>query len=73
MVTIDLDLDLISTRDGLVELLDEDEFALHRVQLGYPTWVVAGALQARTNVRNAIQEREPPFDGAHDEWLQRLA
>ncbi len=41
---IDLDLDVVRRRaTGLVELLDEDEFAEHRARFGYPDDVVAEA------------------------------
>ena len=33
---VDLDLDVIVRRDGTLLLDDEDEFALHQVELGYP-------------------------------------
>ena len=40
---VDLDLDVIRKRDGLVIVDDEDEFAEHQVQFGYPAEVIAQA------------------------------
>ncbi len=65
---IDLDLDVIRWSDGRVELLDEDEFEDHRVRLGYPDDVVAGALASGRHVLAAVQAGEPPFDAPGERW-----
>ena len=41
---VDLDLD-VTIRTGVVELLDEDVFAEHRVRMAYPEALVASALE----------------------------
>lgn len=71
---VDLDLDVIRDRAGRVWVDDEDEFAVHRVQLGYPDDVAQAALRSCTDVRRAVVAREPPYDGATaDRWLGVLA
>ncbi|GAA1144813.1 DUF402 domain-containing protein [Ornithinicoccus hortensis] len=40
---VDLDLDVVQTFAGAVDVEDEDEFAEHRLQFGYPDDVVAAA------------------------------
>ena len=44
VTAVDLDLDVIRHFDGTVLVDDEDEFAEHRVTLGYPDEVAAGAV-----------------------------
>jgi len=65
---VDLDLDISWWSDGRVLLLDEDEFAEHRVRFGYPPWVVRRAWEAVDEVRSMISTRMPPFDGALYAW-----
>lgn len=43
LTAIDLDLDVVEFFDGRIALEDEDEFAEHTVELGYPEHVVATA------------------------------
>jgi protein associated with RNAse G/E len=65
---VDLDLDISWWADGRVLLLDEDEFAEHRVRFGYPPVVVQRAWEAVDEVRSLISTRTPPFDGALYAW-----
>ncbi|GEO29128.1 hypothetical protein TAE01_09380 [Terrabacter aerolatus] len=51
---VDLDLDVVLTRDGHLYVDDEDEFAEHRVELDYPPEVVALAEQWRDRVHEAV-------------------
>jgi hypothetical protein len=60
---VDLDLDVVRTWDGAVEVLDEDEFEEHRHLLGYPGPVVRAALRAVVDVRVAVTAGTKPFDG----------
>lgn len=69
---VDLDLDVIRGSGGRVWVDDEDEFAEHRVRLGYPDTLVASALEGCAEVERAMRERTPPFDGSHGAWLERL-
>ncbi len=59
---VDLDIDIRCYRDGAPEVLDEDEFEQHRVELGYPDEVVERALAARDEALRLAQERVFPFD-----------
>jgi protein associated with RNAse G/E len=67
---IDLDLDVRRRRTGLVELLDEDEFAEHRVKFGYPPDVVAAAEAAAAHLMVAVGENREPFATAYKRWLK---
>lgn len=69
---VDLDLDVIRRRDGSVELLDEDEFALHQVQLGYPAHLIHHAEQMADHVLSAVRTNIEPFAGhAALQWMAR--
>ena len=69
---IDLDLDVVLTHDRVVAVLDEDEFAEHRVRYGYPPEIVDLALGGAQMARSKLENRDPPFDGIADEWLTRV-
>jgi uncharacterized protein len=65
---VDLDLDVIRGREGDVVVDDEDEFAEHQVELGYPPEIVTLAEASRDRIRAAILDEHPPFDGHHERW-----
>lgn len=69
VVTVDLDLDVVRPRDGAVWVDDEDEFAEHQVQLGYPPEVIRDATDICARVLRAVTDGEAPFDGVADRWL----
>lgn len=69
---VDLDLDVIRGTTGRVWVDDEDEFAAHRVALGYPAEVVERAVASCQEVLAAMQAGKAPFDGTHADWLARL-
>ena len=70
---IDLDLDVIRLGERLW-LDDEDEFAQHRVQLGYPDAVADAAARDGRDVLAMVGDGIPPFDeGRGAEWLARFA
>ena len=61
---IDLDFDVVvwnSTKNGLVELVDEDEFEQHRVTLGYPEELVAATRNAAADVFARTRAGVAPF------------
>ncbi len=60
---VDLDLDVL-TRDGGIEVDDEDEFADHRVRFGYPDEVIRHALAARDELLRLAESGAFPFDRA---------
>ncbi|MFC7219352.1 DUF402 domain-containing protein [Streptomyces polyrhachis] len=70
---VDLDLDVVRRRgaDGAL-LLDEDEFAEHRVRYGYPPEVVQRARAAADWLLAAVAERREPFGEAYRGWLARV-
>ena len=70
---VDLDLDVIRMRNGWVVVDDEDEFAEHQVELGYPPDIIRLAEASRDRVHAAILDEDPPYDGSHERWLQVLA
>lgn len=69
---VDLDLDVIRATDGTVVIDDEDEFAQHQVQFGYPAAVIAAARRECDAVFGAVQARTKPFDGSHRAWIEAL-
>ena len=71
---VDLDLDVIVWNDGRpVELVDEDEFELHRHQLGYPSELVDGARSAADHVLRQATAGAAPFDASTARrWLEAL-
>jgi len=70
---IDLDLDVIKGPSGRVFVDDEDEFAEHRISLGYPEPVVRAALATCERMLAAVRAGSPPFDDATSAgWLARF-
>lgn len=67
---VDLDLDVIRTTDGTVELLDEDEFDEHQVSLHYPPDIIEGARRSADAVLAAVQAGAPPFHAPATRWLE---
>jgi len=66
---VDLDLDVVRLWDGTVEVLDEDEFAEHRVELGYPAEVVEMAVRSCAERATAIAAGLEPFATTYQRWL----
>ncbi len=71
VTAVDLDLDVVRFWDGRVAVLDEDEFAEHQVQLGYPAGLIAQARASRDWLVDAISARAEPFGQASTPWLAR--
>jgi uncharacterized protein len=70
---VDLDLDVVRGFAGRSWVDDEDEFAAHRVRLGYPDDVVALALSSCERVLGAVRREEAPYDRvAPDPWFAVL-
>jgi uncharacterized protein len=71
---VDLDLDVIRQRaDQLVLLLDEDEFAEHRVRYGYPAAVAGQAEQAAAWLLAAVGGGTEPFASEYLAWLDKVS
>lgn len=70
---IDLDLDVVRRRgSGRVELRDEEEFAEHREQFGYPEQVVTPARAAATWLRAALGDGTEPFASTYRDFLAQV-
>ncbi len=69
---VDLDLDVARTRRGGVELLDEDEFAVHQVKYGYPAEVTTRATESAQRILTASRNRVEPFGSHYVTWLDRV-
>lgn len=67
---VDLDLDVVRTWEGVVKILDEDEFADHRIRFGYPPELIDGARGATAEVATMLALRNEPFDRAAERWLE---
>ena len=65
---MDLDLDVIRRWDGTVLVDDEDEFAEHRVQYGYPPEVVDAAQRSCDQLVAAIGGAEEPWSSVGHTW-----
>jgi hypothetical protein len=73
VTAVDLDLDVIRGWTGRVWVDDEDEFADHRVRLGYPREVVDLALATCQEVRRGVLASRAPFDGpTAARWFRAL-
>jgi uncharacterized protein len=68
---VDLDLDVVLTREGHLFVDDEDEFEQHRLELGYPEDVVALAEHWRDVVFSAVASGAEPFGSVGHEWRRR--
>jgi hypothetical protein len=64
VTAVDLDLDVILTRDGHLFVDDEDEFEQHQVELGYPVELIELARRSRDWVHAAIASGTEPFGRA---------
>ncbi len=70
---VDLDLDVIRGTTGRVWVDDEDEFAAHRLSLGYPEDTVHQALESCRDVLTMVENQTPPFDcDTRTSWLEKL-
>ncbi len=67
----DLDLDVVRYWDGRVAVWDEDEFAEHQVQLGYPAGLIEQARATCDWLVAAVSARREPFGQASVPWLAR--
>lgn len=66
---VDLDLDVVRHRDGVVEALDHDELDAHRLSLGYPDHIVALAERSCADVMAAIERGDEPYTSVGWSWL----
>ncbi len=66
---VDLDLDVCRRRDGLIVLLDEDEFAEHQVKYSYPADVIAESERAAAWLQVALGDGREPFATVYRTYL----
>jgi protein associated with RNAse G/E len=67
---VDLDLDVLRRRaDGLVSIVDQDEFAEHQVRYGYPADVIIAAERTAARLHAAVSGGAQPFGDAYRRWL----
>lgn len=66
---VDLDLDVVRGFDGSAQVLDEDEFAEHQVQYGYPPEVTGHAERAAAAMLAAVTSGTEPFAQVCRNWL----
>jgi protein associated with RNAse G/E len=72
VVATDMDLDVVRFCDGRVEIVDQDEFDVHRAKVGYPADVVEAVERAAARAFDLVVADEPPFDGvAAEAWASR--
>ncbi len=69
---VDLDLDVVLTREGFLYVDDEDEFEVHQVVLGYPAEVVDLASGWCPRVLEAVAEGVEPFAATGHERLRQV-
>ena len=61
----------IAALDGKVRMLDEDEFAEHQVQLGYPQELIDGAREAGDRLLAMVRDAVEPFGNVGVDWLAK--
>jgi protein associated with RNAse G/E len=67
---VDLDLDVRRRRaTRAVELVDQDEFEVHRRRFGYPDEVVEQAWKTAHWLVGALADGTEPFAGRYHTWL----
>jgi protein associated with RNAse G/E len=69
---IDLDLDVLRDQYGKVNLLDQDEFADHRIAMAYPEEVVQEAMHSAHRLMARLTAYEEPFDKWALRWLETI-
>lgn len=77
---VDVDFDVVVWRadspraaGGRIQLVDEDEFEQHSVELGYPAEVIDGARRAAADVLARTEAGEPPFTWSTARpWMEQL-
>lgn len=68
---IDMDLDVIRSVKHGIYIDDEDEFAEHRLAMGYPQPVVERIREAADALFLAVKEQVAPFNGTATTWFER--
>ena len=69
---VDLDLDVVRYHDGRTALVDQDQFAQRRTEMGYPQPVVDEALATADWLHAAVHEGQEPFGTIGARLLKHL-
>ena len=69
---IDLDLDVLMSQNGTVEVEDEDEFELHQVRYAYSNEMIRRAREETRRIVVELEKRQEPFGEIAASWLVRL-
>ncbi|MFD8566781.1 DUF402 domain-containing protein [Streptomyces sp. NPDC059639] len=73
VAVVDLDLDVCRIRqDGSVFVDDEDEFANHQRQYGYPRDVITHAESTAEWLSAALRDGTEPFRSRYRTWLDQV-
>lgn len=67
---VDLDLDVIRTPNGTIEIIDQDEFAEHQVTLAYPPDLIRSAESAAFRAADLLRAGTEPFRAASLRWWE---
>lgn len=70
---VDLTLDVVRDRDGVVTVLDEDEVAAEIARYSIPARYVEAARRSCAEVAARMRAGGPPFDGSALRWLTLAA
>lgn len=66
---VDMDLDVVRTKDRGLYVDDEEEFAEHRVEMNYPAGLCTRMESATAALMDAVAARQAPFDGRDAAWF----
>jgi len=61
---------VVRTVDGVVEVLDEDEFLTHQATLGYPSDLIVDAQTAADRAVDMLRRGDEPFGRAPSHWIE---
>ena len=69
--SVDMDLDVIESREHGVFLDDQDEFAEHSAQMAYPQELVAAIEHEAASLLDLVGSGQAPFDDTMTVWFTR--
>mgnify|MGYP001796091630 CR=1 FL=1 len=74
ITSTDLDIDVVCSADGTVQIVDSDEFADNMIPMGYPSDLVAAVPLIADDIAAKLISHYPPFtELAPDRWRGRAA
>ncbi|MGL3804882.1 DUF402 domain-containing protein [Paeniglutamicibacter sp. R2-26] len=69
--SVDMDLDVVDSRERGVFVDDRDEFAEHRAQMGYPRELAEAIEHEAASLLNLVGTAHAPFDDTTNAWFAR--